>query len=61
MDVPLVIKPFGVSKPMTSVDESLRKFVEVERLEVSLCSHSSAYFPFLQLLFFCLLFLFPGR
>lgn len=34
MDVPLVIKPFGATDRMTSVDESLKKFVEVERLEV---------------------------
>lgn len=34
MDVPLVIKPFGAEKVMRNADESLRKFIEVERLEV---------------------------
>ncbi|EGD73850.1 hypothetical protein PTSG_05545 [Salpingoeca rosetta] len=33
MDVPLVIKPFGSEKIMTSVEEAMHKFVEVERME----------------------------
>ena len=34
MDVPLVIRPFGSTDCMRNADESLRKFIEVERLDV---------------------------
>ena len=38
MDVPLVIRPFGSQTVMKSVYEAMHKFVEVERMEVSLCA-----------------------
>eukprot|EP01130_Rhizamoeba_saxonica_P000691 TRINITY_DN1062_c0_g1_i1.p1 TRINITY_DN1062_c0_g1~~TRINITY_DN1062_c0_g1_i1.p1 ORF type:complete len:1244 (+),score=371.90 TRINITY_DN1062_c0_g1_i1:66-3797(+) len=33
LDIPLVIKPFGSTKVMGSIEEALKKFVEVEKLE----------------------------
>eukprot|EP01130_Rhizamoeba_saxonica_P016185 TRINITY_DN7432_c0_g1_i1.p1 TRINITY_DN7432_c0_g1~~TRINITY_DN7432_c0_g1_i1.p1 ORF type:complete len:1286 (-),score=382.09 TRINITY_DN7432_c0_g1_i1:31-3888(-) len=33
LDIPLVIKPFGATKVMGSIEEALRKFVEVEHLK----------------------------
>ena len=38
LDVSLVLKPFGATTVVGSVEEALAKFIETEKLDVRICN-----------------------